>query len=159
MGGRFNQEHLQRSEVGSDYQNEPDSDQSTNGSDLWKVNWLLFKNLNLSKVNQLFFQNLDFQFFLKSLTRGRGGLTFMEFLNDEWNRMIDASKIWDPKNEWECGISPLSLRWKNGFPDFIVIKIVFLQPRQLPGLWRRWGRWDQWWKTGWTQCFALVLNS
>ena len=34
MGGRFNQERLQRSEVGSDYQNEPDSDQSTNGSDL-----------------------------------------------------------------------------------------------------------------------------
>ena len=27
MGGRFNQERLQRSEVGNDYQDEPDSDQ------------------------------------------------------------------------------------------------------------------------------------
>ena len=34
MGGRFNQEPLQRSEVGSDYQNEPDSELSTNGSAL-----------------------------------------------------------------------------------------------------------------------------
>ena len=155
MGGRFNQEHLHRSEVGSDYQNEPDSDQSTNGSDLWKVNWL-------------FFQNLNSKFFLKNLS-------LIDFIKDEWNRMIDASKIWDPKNEWECGKSPLSPRWNNDFPDFncwnvtkswelnisinfIVIKIVFLQPRQLPGLWWRWGRWDKWWETGWTQCFPLVHN-
>ena len=34
MGGRFNQEPLQRSEVGSDYQHEPNSEESTNGSDL-----------------------------------------------------------------------------------------------------------------------------